>query len=91
MQSEMARSRQIQIDKMKRDKLKLYHGGQQLIRLRKWLKAPWRVKPYALSSILAVYLSIAVLSWMLVGQQVLALVAWIKQLNTWRLISKLFS
>jgi hypothetical protein len=31
MQSEMARSRQKQIDMMKRDKLKRYHGEQQLI------------------------------------------------------------
>jgi hypothetical protein len=36
IQSEMARLRQKQIDRMKRDKLKLYHDGQQLIRLRKW-------------------------------------------------------
>ncbi len=45
MQAEMVRARQKKIEKMKTDKLKLYHGGQQLIRLRKWINAPWRVKP----------------------------------------------
>jgi hypothetical protein len=40
MQAEMAWARQKEIENIKRDKLELYHGGQQLIQLRKWLRAP---------------------------------------------------
>jgi hypothetical protein len=91
MQAEMARARQKQIDKMNREKLKLYHGGKQLIRLRKWLKAPWTVKPYALTSILTVYLTICAFGWMLVGKQLVESMIWIKQLDTARMITKVLS
>ena len=91
MQAEMARARQKQIDAMKKEKLKLYHGGRQLIRLRRWLKAPWRIKPYALTSILTVYMTLAAVGWMLIGKQVVDLATWLKQLNTAQMITKLLS
>ena len=91
MQAEEARARQKQIEKKKRETLKLYHGGKQLIRLRKWLKAPWRIKPYALSSVLTVYLTLAAVSWMLVGQTLLEFTTRLKSLNTAQIITKWLS
>lgn len=91
MQAEMVRARQKKIEKMKTDKLKLYHGGQQLIRLRKWLNAPWRVKPYALSSIMAVYLTMLAMSWVLVGPQLVEVAKRLKQIGITHIVTKMLS
>ena len=91
MQAEEARARQKQIEKKKREKLKLYQGGKQLIRLRKWLKTPWRIKPYTLSSVLTVYLTLATISWMLIGQTLLEFISRLKQIYTAQIITKWLS
>ena len=91
MQAETVRARQKKIEKMKRDKLKVYHGGQQLIRLRKWLKAPWHIKPYALSSIMAVYLTLLAMSWVLVGPQLVEVAKRLNRLSITHIVTKMLS
>jgi hypothetical protein len=91
MQAEMVRARQKEIEKIKRDKLKLYHGGQQLIRLRKWLRAPWRVKPYALSSAIAVYMTLIAMTWVLFGPQLVEVANRLNRINIPHIVTKMLS
>jgi hypothetical protein len=91
MQAELVKSRQKEIEKVKRDKIGLYHGGKQLIRFRKWLKSSWRLKPYALSSALVVYFTIVAMSWYTLGSPLICVTKWMKKLFLQRIVTKLIS
>lgn len=91
MQAEMARSRRQQIEKKKKENMKLYQGRKQLIRFKKWLSTPWRVKPYAWTSLLSVYFIIVATCWMLIGQTLLDFAVQMKQIYITQVFSKILS
>ena len=82
VQSEITRTRKKQVDAK----------GKLLVRLQKWVKAPWKIKPYAFTSIMTVYLTLATISWITLGETLLLVITKLKQMNTsQKIMTKLFS
>ena len=78
VKAELARAR---MNKLEENKLRLHYGGQEWIRLQIWFKKLRKTKPYALTVAMAVYTTLGLLGWILVGPPALELLARIKRWN----------
>lgn len=81
VQTEMTRTRNIQVETK----------GKLLVRLQKWVKLPWTIKPYALTSVMTVYFTLATIGWIILGETLLLVITKLKQVNTSQMVTKLFS
>jgi hypothetical protein len=91
IKAEIASTRQKRVESRRQERMKQYHGGNELVRIQNWLKRRLNSKPHALSAALAVYMTLSLISWFTIWPPLVEAFGRARRFNVPQLLTKLLS